>query len=79
MTSPKQLAALLAQADISEDERQGWAKMIPLMSDEQREDLAASLRKQNQQLAALRLDYTKKLRTLVDDQQMEDAKGALQS
>ncbi len=79
MTNEKELAQLLAQADITEEERQAWAKLVPFMSEEQREDLASSLHNQNQQLASLRLQYTQKMREIVDDQKADEARSALAS
>lgn len=67
MVDATHLAQLLAHAPMTDQERDGWLKLLPHMQPQDIEELTELMEKEQQDLRALRVEYLKKVQATIDD------------
>lgn len=67
MFDPKKLGSLLAKSAMSKEEKEGWLKLLPFMTEEEAGRLQQTLENEQEKLAALHEEYQKKIEAAVSE------------
>ncbi len=79
MTDSTQLGTYLAKAPLSDQEKEGWLKVIPYMAESDLDQLLDILKREQEKIADVRQEYLGKVQKVIDEAKADDITDELEA